>query len=404
MISRLLILPKNQHLFLFGARGTGKSTLLEQQFPAASTLSITLLDPEQEQRFSIHPNELITVVKSLPAHKTLVILDEIQKVPVLLDVIHSLIEAKVPQRFILTGSSARKLKRGGANLLAGRAFVYHLFPFSFLELGSHFDLSQALSYGLLPKLQEYEADNERHQFLNAYANTYLKEEIWVEQFIKNLDPFRRFLEVAAQCNGKVVNYANIARDVGVSDNTIKEYFSILEDTLIGFFLESFHYSFRKRLQGKPKFYFFDVGVTRALSRSLRIPLQEKTSVYGDAFEYFIILECMKLASYYQLDYRFSYVLTKDGAEIDLVVDRPGQPYLLIEIKSTTYIQPEQLRTFANLAKDIQNSEAVCFSQDPYVKQYDNITVYPWQQGIRKFFTIPIEEQGEMGGNHQPARG
>lgn len=391
-LTRILNLPKNKHLFLFGARGTGKSTLLAAEFSADTTLAITFLDPETELRFSNHPNELVTIVQSLPAAITHVVLDEIQKIPKLLDVVHGLIEAKVPQRFIMTGSSARKLRHGGANLLAGRAFVYSLFPFSFLELGPTFNLSWALAYGLLPGLQECASAEECHQFLNSYAHVYLKEEIWAEQFIKQLDPFRRFLEVAAQCNGKIINFSQIARDVGVSDMTIREYFSILEDTLIGFFLESFHHSFRKRLQTKPKFYFFDLGVTRALSRTLRIPLQASTSAYGEAFEHFIILECLKLAAYHQLDYRFSYVMTKDGAEIDLVVDRPGLPYLFIEIKSSQQVQPEQLRTLASLAHDMDNVEAVCFSRDPYKKQYGDISVYPWQEGIQLFFKINANTQ------------
>lgn len=137
---------------------------------------------------------------------------------------------------------------------------------------------------------------------------------------------------------------------------------------------------------KPKFYYFDVGVTRALSRTLRIPLQQRTTAYGEVFEHFIILECMKLASYKLLDYRFSYITTKDDAEVDLVVDRPGQPYLFTEIKSTNHVQPEQLRHLMSLSKDINNAEAVCFSQDPYKKQYGNVTVYPWREGILTYFT------------------
>src|SRR5262249_55247015 len=160
-----------------------------------------------------------------------------------------------------------------------------------------------------------------------------------------------------QINGKILNYASIARDVGVSENTVKEYFSLLEDTLIGFFLEPFHHSFRKRLRTSPKFYFFDTGVTRTLARLLRVPLQESISAYSETFEHFIILECMKLASYYALDYRFSYLCTKDDAEIDLIINRPGQPYLFIEIKSSKEITSQSLKSLGKLAKDFQNCEA-----------------------------------------------
>lgn len=385
MLNRLLKLPQHQHFFLFGARGTGKSTLLQQQFSPEKAVFINLLDPEQESRFARQPNDLVAIAKSLPQTCTHLVIDEIQKLPKLLDVVHFLVESKRPQSLVLTGSSARKLRRGGANLLAGRAFVYSLYPFSCLELGPHFDLMEALSYGTLPRLQEFSVAEEKIKYLHSYANTYLKEEVWAEQFIKQLDPFRRFLEVAAQSNGKIINFSNIARDVGVTDNTVKEYFSILEDTLLGFFLEPFHHSFRKRLQARPKFYFFDTGVTRALSHSLRMPLQMQTYAYGEAFEHFIILECMKLASYYELDFRFSYLATKDDAEVDLLVERPGQKTLLIEIKSTTQVQPQQVKTLEILAKDLGQAEAVCFSQDPFQKQYGTVSIYPWHEGIKQFF-------------------
>ncbi len=388
MLNRLLQLPENKSFFLFGARGVGKSTLLRQFFPEESTLTINLLGAEEESRFSRHPEELAILARSLPSSKKRIIIDEIQKIPKLLDIVHILIEEKLPIDFIMTGSSARKLKRGGANLLAGRAFVYHLFPFSFLEMGNTFHTQEALEWGLLPAVTQYTDEEDRYQFLHAYANTYLKEEIWNEQFIKNLDPFRRFLEVAAQMNGKILNYASIARDVGVSENTVKDYFSLLEDTLIGFFLEPFHHSFRKRLRTAPKFYFFDTGVTRTLARLLRVPLRESTSLYGDTFEHLVILECIKLAHYYSLDYRFSYLSTKDDAEIDLIVDRPGLPHLFIEIKSSREVSPQSLKTLGQLSKDFKQCEAVCFSQDKYVKKYGDITVYPWQEGIKRFF-LPI---------------
>ena len=292
----------------------------------------------------------------------------------------------LPIIFVMTGSSARKLKKGGANLLAGRAFVFQMFPFSFLELKNQFDLETALNFGLLPKIYEYPDTLQKQLFLEAYVHTYLKEEVWLEQMVKNLDPFRRFLEVAAQMNGKIINFSAIARDVGVSDQTIKTYYSILEDTLLGFFLEPFHHSFRKRLGHQPKFYLFDIGVTRALSNILVIPLREGTSAYGETFEHFIILECMKLSNYYHLNYRFFYLSTKDGAEVDLVVERPGKTYLFIEIKSSTMVNKESLTTLQQLAKDFKDCEAMCFSRDTFQKQFEGITVYPWQEGIKTFFT------------------
>lgn len=386
MLNRLLKISKNQSVLLFGARGTGKSTLMQKDFDLQNSVWIDLLDPILEDRFARHPDELKNIVLELPTHITHIVIDEIQKLPKLLDVVHSLIES-TNKYFVMTGSSARKLRRGGANLLAGRAFVYYLFPLSFIELGNQFNLENALHWGLLPKIYSLNTVEDKTQFLQAYAHTYLKEEIWAEQFIKKLDPFRRFLEVSAQANGKIINFANIARDVGVDDKTVKEYFSILEDTLIGFFLEPFHHSFRKRLSLKPKFYYFDIGVTRALARQLSLPLKKSTSLYGEVFEHFIILECLKLAAYFRKEFRFSYLKTKDDVEIDLIVERPGKIPLFIEIKSSSEIKKEDISAFIRVTKEFGNCESVVFSQDPFKKKYDHVTVFPWAKGIKHFFEI-----------------
>lgn len=385
MYQRLLKLPFHQSFFLFGARGTGKSTLIQYEFDHTNSLWLDLLDPSQEDSLARNPSELVSLVNALPPEIHYVVIDEVQKVPRLLDVVHSLIE-HTDKKFILTGSSARKLKRGGANLLAGRAFVYHLFPFSFLELGENFNLAHALHWGLLPRIYSLTSDDDKTKFLQAYTTTYLKEEIWGEQFIKKLDPFRQFLEVAAQSSGKIVNYANIARDVGVDDKTVKEYFSILEDTLIGFFLEPFRHSFRKRLSLRPKFYFFDIGVVRALARLLSLPLQQSTSLYGDIFEHFIIIEILKLASYFKSEFRFSYLQTKDDVEVDLIVERPGLPLLFIEIKSTNHIRSDNLLAFTKIVEDFKDCEAICLSNDPAAKQFGSILALPWQAGLKKYFT------------------
>lgn len=398
VISRLLLLTKRQSLLLFGARGTGKSTLLEQNFPAAQVKRLDLLEAETEMRLSQNPDELRNIVYALPEKITHVIIDEVQKIPKLLDIVHSLIEEKNSTKkkkiFVITGSSARKLKRGGANLLAGRAFEYHLFPFTSIELGEKFNLSEALNYGMLPKIQEFEDfHQEKEKFLMTYVHTYLQQEIIAEQVIRNLAPFRRFLEVSAQCNGKIINYRNIALDVGASEITVKQYFEILEDTLIGFFLEPFRHSFRKRLSLKPKFYYFDVGVARALARLLSVSVQPENSYYGEVFEHHVILECWKLASYFKPEYRFSYLQTKDGAEVDLVVDRPGEKYLFIEIKSTDNVKKEQISGFQRLVKDFGECESVCLSRDPHAKMLDEILVLPWQEGVKKFF-MPKSDREE----------
>ncbi len=383
--ARLLKPTETYSLFLFGPRGVGKSTLLKELFrDNQKSLWIDLLEPAQEQRFSIDPQELFTVVQSLDNSVTHIVIDEIQKVPKLLDVVHSLIE-NTSKLFVLTGSSARKLKLGGANLLAGRAFVYHLYPLTYSELSEHFNLSEALQFGCLPKVGSFPTVEEKHMFLQAYGNTYLKEEVWAEQLVKKIGPFRKFLEVAAQSNTKIINFSNIARDVGISENTAREYFSILEDTMLGYFLEPFQHSFRKRLAQKPKFYFFDTGVVRALARTLSIPLLPHTSAYGDAFEHFIITQVLAMCSYFHSEYRLSYLRTKDDAEIDLIIERPGKPLLCIEIKSSDFVREEDLSSFSRLTKDLPNCEAICVSNERYEKQYNHVHVFPWQIALQKFF-------------------
>lgn len=387
LIKRLLQLPRQHSIFLFGARGVGKSSLLEAEFKFRGNLYINLLDPLEEARFSHNPSELVELVEAMPTIAKYVIIDEVQKLPKLLDAVHLLIENKKSKKiFIMTGSSARKLKLGGVNLLAGRAFVYHLYPFSYLELEEKFNLEQALNWGMLPKVLSLKSKRAKEKFLQSYAQVYLKEEVWGEQLVRKLDPFRRFLEVAAQANGKIVNYANISRDVGTDEKTVKNYFSLLEDTLLGFMLEAFQHSFRKRLKVSPKFYFIDLGIARSLARTLTLAATKSTSYYGELFEQFIVVECIKLASYYKSEYRFSYLITESNAEIDLVVERPGKKVLFIEIKSNNAIRKEDLSTLSKIANDFGNCEAVCFSCDPRQKRIGSIMVYPWQMGIEKYFS------------------
>ena len=385
MFRRLIKLFQNHSFFLFGPRGTGKSTLLAERFSTKHSLWLNLLDSSIAEELMANPAHLYAMVKALPASVTHVIIDEIQKVPRLLDEVHRLMEEKLGKEFILTGSSARKLKRGAANLLAGRAFVSHLFTLSCFEIQDAFDLDVALQWGTLPKVFALDTQQEREAYLRAYATTYLKEEIVEEQIVRKLPAFRRFLEVAAQSNGKIINFAHIARDVGVDEKTIKEYFIILEDTLLGFFLEPYHNSFRKRFTEKPKFYFFDTGVTRSLAKRLSVPLQQRTFAYGEAFEHFIILEIMRLASYYKPDYRFSYIRTANDVEVDLVVERPEKPLLCIEIKSSNTIEASDISAFVRLTRDIPDCEAVVLSQDRFMKKFDHVTAYPWRQALVEIF-------------------
>lgn len=386
MIHRMTSVPKNKHCFLFGARGTGKSTLLKQQFAGEQVLWINLLDAEVEQSYALDPGRLVREVLVLPVHITHIILDEIQKVPKLLDGVHLLIEEhKIPQFFILTGSSSRKLKAGDANLLAGRAVIRNLFPIFEAEVHNTLDIESIVRWGTLPRVIN-DSPEERDDDLRAYALTYLKEEIIVEQLVRNLDPFRKFLQVAAQANGKIINFSNIARDIGVDVKTIQSYFSILEDTLLGFYLESWHTSIRKQLRQAPKFYLLDPGVTRALAQHLRIIPTPGTSYFGELFEHHVIREIAHRNIGMALDLQLGYISSRN-AEIDLVVQRPGLPLALIEIKSTTRVSEEDTRALKLFLNDFPDAEFYLFSRDPAPQQFGCIRALPWQQGVEKITSI-----------------
>jgi len=387
MFNRIQKLSKNKHLFLFGARGTGKTTLLEGLFKSKTTLWINLLTEADEFRFGKHPDELSKILATTSFDY--IIIDEVQKFPKLLDIVHLEIENKKLKKipfFILTGSSARKLKRDGANMLGGRAITFNLFPFTHIELGDKFNLENQLKYGSLPLLLKCETNSDKEDFLKSYVQNYLKEEVLIEQLVRQIEPFKDFLEVAAQMNGEPINYSKISRDVNASDQTIKTFFQILEDTLVGFHLKAFHRSIRKQQKESEKFYFFDTGVVRALSRKLKLPLEPRTSDFADAFEHFIILEIHRLCNYENNDYRMSYIRSKDDVEVDLVIERPGKPDLLVEIKSTNQVKEIDSKSISSYQKDWdQPCEAVLLSLDPYEKKFKNVRCFFWKDGIKKCF-------------------
>ena len=366
--------------FLFGARGTGKTTLLKKLMPRRGTLWIDLLTEEDEERFIRNPDKLMQILDGRPYSR--VVVDEVQKVPKLLDVIHKCIEEKKGIQFVMTGSSARKLKRGHANLLAGRAFVYHLHPFSHLELGRKFSLEQALNFGTLPGVFEYKDDGEKVRFLKSYARTYLREEIQMEQIARKVERFRNFLEVAAQSSGQIVNYSKIANDVGVDDKTVAQYIQIVEDTLIGMTLPARHQSLRKQQIISPKFYLFDPGVTRILERGFDRPIVPETFAWGRAFEQFVILECHRLNDYFETDYRFSYYKDKDGREADLIIDRGRDGELVVEIKSAHTIDKGRIKALENICKIWDKpAEFQIWSCDEKKHVFGKISCLPWQEGL-----------------------
>lgn len=361
MYTRYLQLNKetDMSIFLFGARQTGKSTLLRKQFP--DSIFIDLLDSELRMRFQRKPSLLYDMLKD-KANGTLVVIDEIPEVPELLNEVHRLISEK-GLLFVLCGSSARKLKRKGYNTLGGRAYPFYFYPLASVEVPD-FDLDRALTYGMLPT--HYLARNPR-RMLSAYVDVYLKEEILEESLVRNLMGFQRFLEIAALTNGEIVNYANIASECGVSAQTVKSYFDILEDTLVGYMIPAYTKVIKRRLVQAPRFFFFDVGLTNHLLR--RESLVRGTPEYGHAFEHFVILELLAYIGYNHKEEKLSYWRTHSGIKVDVVI---GNALLAIEIKSAEEVQKRHLKGLRSFGDDYPECRKIIVSLDRINREVDGI--------------------------------
>ncbi len=295
--------------------------------------------------------------------------------------VHFLIEEK-KIKFALTGSSSRKLKRGAANLLAGRAFNYQLYPFLELELKNDFNLDEILRWGALPKVLNLVNVEDKILFLQSYVFTYLKEEIQIEQLVRNIDPFRLFLPIAAQMNGQLVNYTNIARDTGVSYKTVETYFQILEETLLGFFLLPFERSIRKVQKQGPKFYFIDNGLKRALEDKLTSTFSDRTTDYGNVFETWFIFECISRSKYLNKEYKFSFLRTKDDVEIDLIIQKPNGEEVLIEIKSTKNPQKKDIKNLIGLKGEFSKAQCLCVCRVEKSQLWDGVNIVNWAEAFR----------------------
>ena len=314
MYDRLLKLPKKS-FFLFGPRGVGKSTWLLHQKLGHAALKVNLLHSSQFLDYKRSPSLLREQVEMLK-RGSWVIIDEIQKLPELLDEVHSLLfDYQGKYYFALSGSSARKIKRSQGNMLAGRAIMQNLFTLSYLEM-SDFSLESALRYGLLPLVAVEKRKQGKIEILDTYVKTYLEEEIQQEAFVRHLQHFYRFLEVVAIVNGEVLNISNIARDVGVARSTVQGYFDILCDTLIGFYLPSLKLKAKVKEVAHSKFYLFDCGVQRALSRRLR----ESPSSFekGRLFESYFVNEIRAINAYFNMGGQLYYWRTESGTEVDLI--------------------------------------------------------------------------------------
>lgn len=379
MFSRILSLTEasTESIFFWGARQTGKSTLLKQLFPDAHYYDLLLSDEYSRLRF--RPALLREECEMLDEGE-LVIIDEVQKIPALLDEVHWLMTER-NLRFILCGSSARKLRRCGANLLGGRAIRKTLFPLVSAEIPD-FDIDVALNNGMLPR--HYLIKDPR-QRLEAYVGDYLQQEIVAEAVVRRIDSFTRFLQVAALSDAEILNYTKIASDCGVSSKSVKEYFSILEETMLGYHIPAYSKVMRRKLVAAPKFYFFDVGIPNYLMK--RIPLKSGSSEYGHALEHLICQELKAYLSYRGIDKNLSYWRTSDHRyEVDFIV---GDAEVAIEVKSSETVNSSETRGLRAFSEEHPSARLIIVSMEQRPRRHKDIEIWPAREFLRKLWADKI---------------
>lgn len=372
-----LDLPERQSAFLWGPRKTGKSTLLAERFPDSARFD--LLETRTFVDLTREPWLFTERVLALDAHLRArpLIVDEVQKVPPLLDEVHRLIEQH-GLAFVLCGSSARKLKRGGANLLGGRAWRFALHPLAWPEI-PELDLLRALNHGLVP--QHYDAAQHRRA-LAGYVEDYLKEEVFNEGLTRNVAAFARFFDALGFSHGQVLNFSSIARDCGVDAKTVREYFQIVVDTLLGVFVEPFsRRPGRAVIMRAPKFYLFDVGVAGYLSgrRLDRAAGPE----FGQALEHFVLMEILAWRSYRERDVPVRYWRTKSGLEVDFVLGHEAE--VGIEVKGTRRVRPDDLKGIRAFSDEQRPRRALVVSNDPAPRRTGNVDVLPWRTFLERLW-------------------
>jgi predicted AAA+ superfamily ATPase len=362
--------PGREHFFLLGPRGTGKTLWCAHQYPDA--LRIDLLDPVVLRLYAARPEHLIEVTAA-NAHKKQIVLDEIQKLPELLEVVHLLIERKTGPQFILTGSSARKLRRAGVNLLAGRAVQKHMHPYVASELGDRFRLEKALCQGMLPLVW---AADDPQAVLDAYNGLYLREEVQMEGLVRNIGSFARFLEAMSFTHGSVLNLANISRQSQVSRKTVEGYLEILEDLLLGFRLNVFAARAKRALAAHPKFYFFDAGVFRVNRPA--VPLDAPTELDGLALEGTVAQHLRAWCDYSAGRHQLHYWQTRSRVEVDFVVYGESGLYA-VEVKNAKRIGPEDLRALRSFAEDYPRSERYLLYRGTERMKRDGVLCLPCEE-------------------------
>ncbi|MCP4665972.1 MAG: ATP-binding protein [Deltaproteobacteria bacterium] len=380
MIPRIPKFPfGRKSFFLFGPRQVGKSTLVSDALSDMRHIEIDLLKSDVLLKYKTNPELLRREVNfQVKTERPLIIfIDEIQKAPELLNEIHHLIERHREQvSFVMTGSSARKLKRASVNMLAGRAWEFRLFPLTHKELGDRFLLEDILLRGSLPSVVHDDL-HDAFRTLHAYTRTYLKEEVLDEALVRNISAFSRFLDLAADQSGKIVSFSTLSRDAGVSSKTVKAYYQILEDTLIALKLEPYLKSARKRLVRHPKYYLFDLGCVNALVGRTRPASIRLPSVYGVLFEHFVILEIYRLLCYSERFFRLYHWRSAHGAKVDLVVERE-EGLLAIEIKSTPIVKSGDLTGLRSFIHDYPDANPVCVTHADRPYLVGEIPVIPWK--------------------------
>jgi predicted AAA+ superfamily ATPase len=362
------------HFFLFGPRGTGKSTWLRGAYPDA--LWVDLLRPEVHRQLAARPERLRELVAGNPG-KTVVVIDEVQKAPILLDVVHDLIERRAGPLFVLTGSSARKLKREGVDLLAGRALLRSLHPFMAAELGARFDLRSALTWGLVPLVW---SSGEPEEVLSAYVGLYLKEEVQIEGLVRRFEGFALFLEAVSFSHGAVLNVSGVARECQVSRKTVEGYLEILGDLLLAFQVPVFTKRAQRNLTTHPKFFWFDAGVFRALRPAG--PLDRPEEIAGAALEGLVAQHLRAWIDYSGEDYALSFWRTKAGTEVDFVVyGRRG--FWALEVKHSASVRPADLRGLKAFRADYPEAGLRLLYRGDEALEVDGIPCLPCDTFLRR---------------------
>jgi len=372
MYARTLNLNKlldKKSFFLFGPRSTGKSTLIRNQLKNAKVYD--LLKAKTYKDLLKNPE----LIEQEYSGEDVIVIDEVQKLPSILDEVHRLIEEK-KFKFLLTGSSARKLKHGGANLLAGRAWSASLFPLTSSEIDD-FNLLRCLNFGTLPQVY---TSNDPLEELESYVSTYLQEEIKAEAVTRNIQAFSEFLDIIALANGNEINYESLASDCQISPNTLKNYLQILDDTLLGFSLPAFTKTKKRKSITRSKYYLFDIGVTNYLANRSKIKLKSKE--FGEVFEHFIILEVRAYLSYSRTKSKMSYWRSTTKFEVDLLIDNN----FAIEIKGTDNVQAKHLKGLNALKEENIFSKYLVVSNDPKKRLLDGgIQVLPWKLFLKQLW-------------------